>query len=150
MYVEVNYSPATFLPERARILLEQEAEWIPEPVWAFWTGEKSLTFTGIRKPDRPARNLEVVKRQVWISHCCFHKDWSILGYYVVYICICQGKTSQDGARPALFQNCCVVLCIVCFVSFYVLFVCKCILYYCHRVTTQLQLTNISYIVTDVY
>jgi hypothetical protein len=29
------------------------------------------------------------------------------------------------------------------VLFYVLFVCKCVLYYCHRVTTQLQL-NISY------
>ena len=32
----------------------------------------------------------------------------------------------------------------CFVSFCVLFVCICVLYYCHRVTTQLQLTNISY------
>ena len=32
-----------------------------------------------------------------------------------------------NARPALFQNCCVVLCIVCFVSFYVLFVCKYVL-----------------------
>jgi len=29
------------------------------------------------------------------------------------------------------------------VLFYVLFVCKCVLYYCHRVVTQLQL-NISY------
>jgi len=33
---------------------------------------------------------------------------------------------------------------VCFVSFCLLFVCKCVLYYCHRVATQLLLTNISY------
>ena len=37
----------------------------------------------------------------------------------------------------------VVLCIVCFVSFSVLFVCICVLNYYHRVATQLQL-NISY------
>jgi len=30
------------------------------------------------------------------------------------------------------------------VLFYVLVVCKCVLYYCHQVSTQLQLTNISY------
>ena len=35
---------------------------------------------------------------------------------------------------------CSILCIL--VLFCVLFVCKCVLYYCHRVTTQLHLTNI--------
>jgi hypothetical protein len=57
---------------------------------------------------------------------------------------CQSKTRKDGAGSALFQTFCGVLCIVGFVSFCVLFVCKCVLYYCHRVATQLQLTNISY------
>ena len=65
------------------------------------------------------------------------------------------KTRKDGARPALFLifvlfyvilccslYFCVVLCIVCFVSS-VLFVCICVLNYCQRVATQLQL-NISY------
>jgi len=49
--------------------------------------------------------------------------------------------------PCLLLFCsmyfCVVLCIVCFVSFSVLFVCICVLYCCHRMATQLQL-NISY------
>jgi hypothetical protein len=49
---------------------------------------------------------------------------------------------RDTAR--ILPNFCVVLCIVCFVSFSVLFVCICVLYYCHRVATQLQFTNISY------
>jgi len=39
---------------------------------------------------------------------------------------------------------CVLFCVLFFiVSFCVLFVCKCVLYYCHRVSTQFQFTNIS-------
>jgi hypothetical protein len=40
---------------------------------------------------------------------------------------CQGKTRKDRTRPELFQNLCAVLCIVCFVSFFVLFVCTVLL-----------------------
>jgi hypothetical protein len=36
-----------------------------------------------------------------------------------------------------------------FLLFYVLFLCKCVLYNCHRLATQLQLTNISYIIPHV-
>jgi hypothetical protein len=39
---------------------------------------------------------------------------------------------------------CSVLDIVFIVLFCVLFMCKCVLYYCHWVSTQLQLSNISY------
>ena len=42
---------------------------------------------------------------------------------------------------------CVLFCVFCFiVLFCVLFVCKCVLYYCHRVSTELRLTNICHII----
>jgi hypothetical protein len=43
---------------------------------------------------------------------------------------------------------CVVLGIVCFVTFPVLFVCICVLNYCHWVATQLQL-NIYHIIIEL-
>ena len=63
---------------------------------------------------------------------------------------CQSKTRKDGARPALFHISCYF---VSFGCYFVLFgcylccsmYCLCVNVYCHRVTTQLQLINISYI-----
>ena len=47
-----------------------------------------------------------------------------------------------------FKTFCVVLCIDYFVSFFLLFVCKCVLYYCHRVATQLQFNK--YVIYHTY
>jgi len=44
-----------------------------------------------------------------------------------------------------------LFCVFRFIVFFcALFVCKCVLYYCHRVSTKLQLTNISYLFTINY
>ena len=85
---------------------------------------------------------------IYVSSSCQvalfgYPDWGFSVLFPQLYGKCQGKTRKDGARPPLFQIL-FVLCIACFVLFYVLFVCKCVLYYCHRVATQLQLTNISY------
>ena len=37
-------------------------EWATEPVWTVWRREKSRTPTGIRPPDRPARNADYDKK----------------------------------------------------------------------------------------
>ena len=57
---------------------------------------------------------------------------------------CQGYNPQRRGTARTLPNFFVILSIVWFVSFSVLFVCKCVLYYWQRVATQLQLTNISY------
>jgi hypothetical protein len=56
------------------------------------------------------------------------------------------KLAKTGHGP--HSSTLVVICVarLLFALFCVLFVCKCVLYYCHRVTTQLQLTNIYHII----
>jgi hypothetical protein len=55
----------------------------------------------------------------------------------------RAKLAKTGHGPQLSKL--IVICVVLllFVLFYVLFLCKSVLCYCHRVTNQLQLTNIS-------
>jgi len=50
----------------------------------------------------------------------------------------QDIARKDGARPALFPIRLLIVLFLLIVSFCVLFTCKCVLYYCHRVSTQLQ------------
>ena len=57
-----------------------------------------------------------------------------------------GWNSQTWGTARTLPNSLFVLFYVLFVFvlLYILFVCKCVLYYCHRVSTELQLTNISF------
>jgi hypothetical protein len=53
----VSTTPGRFTPEKDPVLIVQEAGWAPGPVWMC---AKNLAPTGIRSPDRPARNQSTV------------------------------------------------------------------------------------------
>ena len=81
---------------------------------------------------------------VMIAVCC--KDNTLTESFPYFFLSCKAnarvKLAKTGHGPHSSKL--VVICVVLlFVLFYV-FVCKCVLYYCHRALIQLQLTNISY------
>jgi hypothetical protein len=45
--------PGRFIPGYSRVPIVRSAGWAPGPVW---TDRENLVLTGIRSPDRPARN----------------------------------------------------------------------------------------------
>jgi len=49
-----RHAPAVLPPGRDPVLLVQEVDWVPGPVWV---GERNLASSGIRSPDRTARFL---------------------------------------------------------------------------------------------
>jgi hypothetical protein len=84
---------------------------------------------------------------VYLHRAGWHSSATLTEVFPCFFLSCNAnariKHAKMGHGPyssILIQNFCVVLCIVSFMSFCVLFVCKCVLYYCHRVATQLQLT----------
>ena len=60
-------------------------------------------------------------------------------FFLSYKANARVKSAKTGHGPHSSKFLCFSL-----YCFYGSLVCKCVLYYCHRVATQLQLTNISY------
>jgi hypothetical protein len=81
----------------------------------------------------------------------WQRPW--LRFFLAFFLSCKANTrvklskTGHGQHSSKFVVCVVLFVIrivlLLIVLFFVLFVCKCVLYHCHRVATQLQLTNIS-------
>jgi hypothetical protein len=101
---------------------------------------KYLTLTFARYPQYilSTRNILPYSFGSILYHCIYGCIFCILqfnfvNYVFLLLCLCILIVTY------------VPFCIFCFiVLFCVLFVCKCVLYYCQRFSTQLQLTNVSY------
>jgi len=73
-----------------------------------------------------------------LHHATWHSSVTLTEVLPCFFLSCKADARvnprKDGARPPLFQTFCVVLRIVCFVSFCALFVCVCVNVYCTTAT----------------
>ena len=108
------------------------------------SGAKGLTLfleKARQKAEEILEKLRVV--YLWKRALFGYPDW---GFFPCSFLSCKVNASVKPAKTGHGPHSSKFLCCstYCFVSFCVLFVFKCVLYYCHRVATQLQSTNISY------
>jgi hypothetical protein len=103
----------------------------------------------------------IIRRYIdHMKFCCLYGFFFCLSHSFIFLCFhfvslyiwsmfCMLLFHFLNYAPVLLRLCIlifmyVLFCVFCFiVLFCVLFVCKCVPYYCHRVSTQLQFTNIS-------
>jgi hypothetical protein len=123
--------------------------------WVKWRkGHSNKVFKIVRRYIYEVSSLYgTFVYQILSYHCIYGCVFCVLlfdfvNYVLLLLCLCNLIVMY------------VVLCVICFTElFCVLFVCKCVLYcallccavlYCTKLSTQLQLTNISYINISIY
>jgi len=88
-----------------------------------------------------------------LHRASWHSSATLTEVFPCYFPSCKANARAKPAKTghgqqSYSENVCVILCIVCVdcVVLCIVCVCKCVLYCCHRVPTQFELTNITYII----
>jgi hypothetical protein len=103
------------------------------------------------------RNSNVFVQIQWRRDICLKESQvCCVSFFVLFACVCVCVCVCECVCVCVCVCECVCVCVcecvcVCMCVWVCVCVCVCVLYYCHRVDTQLQLTNISYhIKPEVY
>jgi hypothetical protein len=122
----------------------------PEDSYRLWfVVVCDIKISRMRRPNF-ALGRSATGKKLFYEHIISHFEFSFVSYIRFVLCV----LIFNLVKLCIFMLCyvflllcmfCSVLDILFYCVFYVLVVCKCVPYYSHRVSTQLQLTNISYI-----